>query len=181
MKPSSVKEQLARVFTTYPSYRAYLESLDDGNGTLDSWVTILSSCDTDDVRAVVDEIVNGTREPTGQYQQKDQLPFNIRAEAVDRRSRRNAKTDQQNRYHQPRERSLGKYGRRETSRLAVTLGWMVRERKLTRDQNDVMMDELLQWDKGGDEPHWLDDVRGYVGRSSMWADVSKWNLGGDAA
>ena len=45
-----------------------------------------------------------------------------------------------------------------TGSIAVTLGQMVREKQLTREQNDEMMVELMAWDKGGERPEWFDTL-----------------------
>ena len=170
------EHQFKRLFTVYPSYRAFLESSGDSNATLDAWCKIISGCDQDDVEAVVDEIVEGKREAVGRYEKPDQLPFNLRAEAMARKTKRdNAQTQDEN-YHKPiREKRVGGYGRKETSSLAVKLGAMVKAKRITREEGAERLDYLIDvYDKGGDAPEWLEEARQTKGE--MWTDVSKWKL-----
>jgi len=149
------------VFTVYPSFRTYLESLDDGAATLESWIRILALCDEEDVQGVVDEICDGLREPVSKFQKPDQLPFNLRAEACDRRAKRTKATEQDEKYHQPIRSKANQWLRQQrTGRIAIQLGVLVREGKLTREENDRRMDELLEWDKGRlTAPAWLEAMQ----------------------
>ena len=47
-----------------------------------------------------------------------------------------------------------------TGYIAIELGVMVKEKKITRDENDAMMAELMSWDKGGSEPAWVAELFG---------------------
>lgn len=156
MTPGQARHQFSRVFTVFPSYRSYLESLDDGNATLDSWCQMLSGCDESDVEAVVDDIVSGVLEAVTRYQKPDQLPFNLRAEAADRRSKRTKRVEQEEKYHKPvRSRANDWVRNQRTGRIAVDLGERVRRGELSREENARRMDELLEWDKGRGTPSWI--------------------------
>ena len=170
------EHQFKRLFTVFPSYRNFLEAADDGNATLDAWCKVISNCEERDVEAVVDEIVAGKREPVGQYEKQDQLPFNIRAEAMDRKNKREQSINQNEMYHKPiREKQLGAYGRKETSSLAVKLGAMVKLKKITRQECAERLDYLIDvWDKGGEDPEWIAKLQTVKGQ--LWTDVSKWKL-----
>ncbi len=170
------ENQFLRVFTAYPSYRPFLESAGDSNATLDAWCKIISECDEDDVEAVVDEIISGKREAVGRYEKPDLLPFNLRAEAMARKTKRVNAQNQDEKYHQPvREKRLGAYGRKETSSLAVKLGAMVKAKKITREEGAERLDYLIDvWDKGGEDPEWIEKLRSVKGE--LWTDVSKWKL-----
>ena len=170
------ENQFLRLFTVYPSYRSFLESSGDSNATLDAWCKIISGCDQDDVEAVVDEIVSGKREAVGRYEKPDQLPFNLRAEAMARKTKRVQAITQDEMYHKPiREKRLGAYGRKETSSLAVKLGAMVKAKQITREEHAERLDYLIDvWDKGGDDPEWIEKLRTVKGQ--LWTDVSKWKL-----
>jgi hypothetical protein len=170
------EHQFKRLFTVYPSYRAFLESAGDSNATLDAWCKIISECEQDDVEAVVDEIVSGKREAVGRYEKQDQLPFNLRAEAMARKTKREQSQTQEEMYHKPiREKRLGAYGRKETSSLAVKLGAMVKAKQITREEGAERLDYLIDvWDKGGEDPDWIEKLRTVKGQ--LWTDVSKWKL-----
>ena len=47
------------------------------------------------------------------------------------------------------------YGKPETGHWAIWLGCQVYEGKITRDENDRRMVDLLAWDKGGERPEWM--------------------------
>lgn len=159
MSVDFARQQVRRVFTVYPSYRAYLESLSDGNETLDAWCEMLAACDKGDLGAVVDEIVEGTREPIGKFQKPDQFPFNLRTEANERRAKRQRKADQEQKYHQPvRSKAMDWVKNQKTGRIAVWLGEQVRSGNLSKSENDQRMVELLEWDKGGDKPAWMNNI-----------------------
>ena len=160
MTETEAKEQLLRVFTAYPTIRRELEGMQTGNETLKAWCLMLVHCDIDDVRSVVDEIVSGDREPYGRFEKFDSTPRMIRAEANDRRSKRNARQKQQDKYHdacnslRASDRKLGKYWR-----VAMQLGILTRDRVLTSDENEEMMSALRQWYlRGADYPQWIHEV-----------------------
>ncbi len=171
------ENQFLRLFTVYPSYRAFLESSGDSNATLDAWCKIISECDQDDVEAVVDEIVSGKREAVGRYEKQDQLPFNLRAEAMARKTKREQSQTQEEMYHKPirEKRSWCENTEIETSSLAVKLGAMVKAKQITREECAERLDYLIDvWDKGGEDPDWIEKLRTVKGQ--LWTDVSKWKL-----
>lgn len=176
MTSTQAKHQLRRVFTVCPSFGVQLAATGDGNATLDNWAAIVATCHQGDLEAVVDEIVNGSREPIGKYQKFDMLPFNLREWSSERSGRREDKAKQQT-YHQDARRKRTPYGRKETASLVVKLGAMVRSGDLSREENAERLEYLIEvWDKDPSEPDpdWLDDVR--QSKGGMWTSVRNWKL-----
>jgi hypothetical protein len=153
------REQLQRVLCVYPSYREYLRGTDYPEETFNAWCEMLSYCDIDDVRHIVTEIVAGTREPHERFQKPDAMPRNIVSEANHRRSRRNEKSNQVNKYGRGGDldklrTSDVKFGR--ASHMAISVGTMVRHRQIDRDENDKRMKAIMHWlrNESASEPDW---------------------------
>ena len=160
MNEQEAKQQLSRVFVAYPTIRRELENMPTGNETLDAWCRMLLHCDLDDVKAVVDEIVDGDREPYGRYEKFDATAKLIRFEANDRRAKRHARQKQQVKYHdacnaaRSSDAKLGRYWR-----MALHLGSQTRAGVITVDENQQMMSALRGWYLHGSEyPEWLHGV-----------------------
>src|SRR6056297_459159 len=149
MTIDEAKAQLKRVFVVFPSYREWLEKMENGNDTLNAWCRMISSCDLFDVSSVVDEIVEGRREPTTQFQKPDALPRNILEESRTRRGRRSDSERQFVKYHQAATEARcrdPKFGL--AWRAGLRLGKLVRDGKLTTEQNKDRMALVLDWLNG---------------------------------
>ena len=160
MTESEAREQLGRVFDAYPTFRTELARSGDGATTGTLWARMLVHCDLDDVRVIVDQIVSGDREPYGRYEKWDSLPRTIRTAAIDIRSRRNARERQQAKYHdvfsEPKETDE-RFG--QAWRLAEQIGLCVRDKIMTVEENNELMDAVHKWHRGGAEfPAWVLDV-----------------------
>lgn len=44
----------------------------------------------------------------------------------------------------------------ETGHWAIWLGYLVREKRISEEENVERMAELMLWDKGGPRPEWMD-------------------------
>lgn len=176
MNADDAKDQIKRIATVYPSLREFLartaSDAGDSAKTVDHWCAMLSECDAADVTDIVDDIVAGRREPYSRFQKPDQLPWNIRAEAMARRLEREEKKQQDERYHQPVQRAKANPNRRKATpmvkslngllqnwyagNIAAWLGDQVRQGKITQEENDRRLDELFAWDRGDrDRLDWL--------------------------
>lgn len=158
MSSQEIKEQLRRIFVVMPSVKKWIEQTDEPNKTLDAWIAMIESCDISDVAYIVDEVVGGRLEPIGQWEKPDVLPRFLRREAAARRSRREDKQIQQQKYHSSSRGAMAAVTNTKTGRIAVDLGTLVKEKRLEADQNREMLDELMDWDKGkAPTPFWLVD------------------------
>lgn len=157
MKETEAIDQLKRIFVPFPSIKDYLRTTDSADATLTAWASMLTHSDAADVKDVVDEILRGQRAAVGQYQKPDMVARNIRDEANDRRSKRNAKRKQEMNYHQDlshlrgTDPKLGVYWRE-----ALRLGGAVKAKEITKDENADRMAILSDWYGGrGPSPDWL--------------------------
>ena len=157
MSGEQVKAQLKRIFIVMPSVKKWIEATDEPNATLDAWISMLEGCDSDDLEHVVSKVVSGELELIGQWDKPDVVPRVLRREANDIRSRRNAKAEQQEKYHNNSRGLMNEVRKTNFGRWAISVGELVREKKISREQNNILFDELLAWDRGGDLPLWICD------------------------
>ena len=167
MNVTEARTELGRVLTAFPSYRQWLESTKQPNATLDVWCEMLTDCQHPDVSEVVTEIVAGDFDPVGRYEKPDALPKNIKREANDRRSRRHAKQTQQDKYHNRSKGAMQFVKDMPTGQWAVRLGAWVRENRITPQENKIMLEELIDWDRRAQKhddgyqikkPDWMTNV-----------------------
>ena len=157
MSGEQVKAQLKRIFIVMPSVKKWIEATDEPNATLDAWISMLEGCNSDDLEHVVSKVVGGELELIGQWDKPDVVPRVLRREANDIRSRRNAKAEQQEKYHNNSRGLMNEVRKTNFGRWAICVGELVREKKISREQNNILFDELLAWDRGGDLPLWISD------------------------
>ncbi len=174
MSSQQIEEQLRRIFVVMPSVKKWIEQTDEPNKTLDAWIAMIQPCDIADVTHIVDEVVSGRMEPIGQWEKPDVLPRFLRREAAARRSRREDKQNQQEKYHNSSRGAMAAVTNTKTGRIAVDLGALAKEKRLDADQNGVMLDELMGWDKGkSPTPFWL--VDGKIDLSRLEQDYASGN------
>lgn len=163
MNATDARAELGRVLTAFPSYRQWLEGTDQPNTTLDLWCNMLADCDAGDVADVVSEIASGNLDPVGRYEKPDALPKNIKREANDRRFKRQSKQAQQENYHGHSKGAMAAVRKMRTGYWSITLGSWVKQGKITEQENDAMLEELIEWDRNiiaGNEtekPDWMTD------------------------
>lgn len=157
MSGEQVKAQLKRIFIVMPSVKKWIEATDEPNATLDAWIQMLEGCNSDDLEHVVSKVVGGELELIGQWDKPDVVPRVLRREANDIRSRRNAKAEQQEKYHNNSRGLMNEVRKTNFGRWAISVGELVREKKISREQNNILFDELLAWDRGGELPLWISD------------------------
>ena len=161
MNATDARAELGRVLTAFPSFRQWLEGTDQPNTTLDLWCNILADCDASDVAEVVSEIVSGNLDPVGRYEKPDALPKNIKREANDRRFKRQSKQTQQENYHGHSRGAMAAVRKMRTGYWSITLGSWVKQGKITEQENDVMLEELIEWDRNiingieTEKPDWM--------------------------
>lgn len=155
MSGEQVKAQLKRIFIVMPSVKKWIEATDEPNATLNAWISMLEGCNSDDLEHVVSKVVSGELEAIGQWDKPDVLPRVLKRYASDRASRRNAKEHQQEKYHNNSRGLMSEVRKSKFGRFAISVGCLVREKKITKEQNDVLYYELRDWDRGGDIPQWL--------------------------
>ena len=161
MNATDARAELGRVLTAFPSFRQWLEGTDQPNKTLDLWCNMLADCDASDVADVVSEIVSGNLDPVGRYEKPDALPKNIKREANDRRFKRQSKQTQQENYHGHSRGAMAAVRKMRTGYWSITLGSWVKQGKITEQENDVMLEELIEWDRNvingieTEKPDWM--------------------------
>ena len=161
MNATDARAELGRVLTAFPSFRQWLEGTDQPNTTLDLWCNMLADCDAGDVADVVSEIVSGNLDPVGRYEKPDALPKNIKREANDRRFKRQSKQTQQENYHGHSRGAMAAVRKMRTGYWSITLGYWVKQGKITEQENDVMLEELIEWDRNviagieTEKPDWM--------------------------
>ena len=161
MNVTDARAELGRVLTAFPSFRQWLEGTDQPNTTLDLWCNMLADCDGSDVADVVSEIVSGNLDPVGRYEKPDALPKNIKREANDRRFKRQSKQTQQENYHGHSKGAMAAVKKMRTGYWSITLGSWVKQGKITEQENDVMLEELIEWDRNviagieTEKPDWM--------------------------
>lgn len=158
MTTAEAKAELKRLFIAFPSYRQWIEACDEPSETLTAWCQMLSSCELDDVRTVVDDMLTGDREPTTRWEKPDRLPRNIREEAKAIRSRRTSHKRQHEKYHA--DLSHLRNGDRKFGlgwREAMFLGAEQKAGRITKSRNDDQMAIVLDWMRSdtAPEPVWL--------------------------
>ena len=159
MGPEQAGEQLKRVIIAYPSIREFLASTDRGgtkNETFIVWCKMLSGCDERHVTEVVDEIVAGQRAPWSRFQKPDTVARNILEEASSRRNRSRQRESQQKNYLDAI-KSIRENSPRfaKAWRASCALGRMVRDGKISKEENGFRMRILSAWfETGCDEPDW---------------------------
>ena len=109
----------------------------------------------DDLEHVVSKVVSGELEAIGQWDKPDVLPRVLKRYAIDRASRRNAKEHQQEKYHNNSRGLMSEVRKSKFGRFAISLGCLVREKKITREQNYIMFHELRNWDLVCGNVEWL--------------------------
>lgn len=163
MNATDARAELGRVLTAFPSFRQWLEGTDQPNTTLGLWCNMLADCDAGDVADVVSEIVSGNLDPVGRYEKPDALPKNIKREANDRRFKRQSKQTQQENYHGHSRGAMAAVRKMRTGYWSITLGSWVKQGKITEQENDVMLEELIEWDRNvingieTEKPDWMTD------------------------
>lgn len=155
MSGEQVKAQLKRIFIVMPSVKKWIEATDEPNATLNAWISMLEGCNMDDLEHIVSKVVSGELEAIGQWDKPDVLPRVLKRYASDRASRRNAKEHQQEKYHNNSRGLMSEVLQSKYGSFAVSVGYLVREKKITEEQNRILLDELSFWDKGGDMPEWF--------------------------
>ena len=161
MTENQGKEQLQKVLVAYPSYREWLRGTETPNETFDAWCGMLAGCDAKDVSAVVSAIVRGDKPPVDKYDKPDALPRRIREAANLIRSKRNESKRVDVLLHQacdiartadPR---LAYYWR-----SALWLGNQVRDKRITKAENDYAMQTLSGWYRnGGEKPTVIQEIQ----------------------
>lgn len=169
MNGDEVKAQLKRIFIVMPSVKKWIEATDEPNATLDAWISMLEGCDSADIEHIVSKVVSGELEPIGQWDKPDVLPRVLKRYASDRASRRNAKNDQREKYHNNSRGLMNEVRKTDFGKWAIRVGELVREKKITSEQNDVLYDELLAYDRGGDLPLWIHDGKFSAERAIEYA------------
>jgi hypothetical protein len=157
MGKGKIWQQLERIFIAIPSIQKFVDSTDKPEKTMDAWISMLEGCDSDDLEHVVSKVVGGELELIGQWDKPDVVPRVLRREANDIRSRRNAKAEQQEKYHNNSRGLMNEVRKTNFGQWAISVGELVREKKISREQNNILFDELLAWDRGGDLPLWISD------------------------
>mgnify|MGYP003633066824 FL=1 len=70
------------LFIAFPSYSHWIDKQDDPIATLDAWCRLLAACQPEDVKLVVDQILDGSLNPRQQYDKMDNLPLVIRSRSM---------------------------------------------------------------------------------------------------
>ena len=70
------------LFVAFPSYSHWIDKQDDPIATLDAWCRLLAACQTEDVKLVVDQMLDGSLNPRQQYDKMDNLPLVIRSRSM---------------------------------------------------------------------------------------------------
>ena len=88
----------------------------------------------------------------------EDLMLAIIEEAKDRAYKEREKLEQYEKYHQPRPGEVWhKATQGKAGRIAVELGARVKAGTLSRNDNDVMLAEVLEWEfRSGPKPEWME-------------------------
>ena len=161
MTENEAKTEIQKVLVAYPSYREWLRSTDTPNETFAAWCGMLAGCDAEDVSAVVSAIVSGDKPPVEKYDKPDALARRIREAANAIRSRRNERKRTDNLLHAACDEAraadprLGYYWR-----SALWLGNQVRDKRITKAENDYAMQTLSGWYRnGGEKPTVIEEIQ----------------------
>ena len=170
MTEQAAFRELSRVFDAYPSFRSFLGSLADGEGnrignrTIDAWAKMLTGCDEPDVVRVVNEIIDGSREPYSRFQKQDMLARNIREAANDLRSKRNERNRTRDKYLSHEGMNKLRSGDKRFGfawREVLAGGELVKSGDIERDEADRRCKILVDWMNHrveNTELDWLDEV-----------------------
>lgn len=162
MTIEEAREQLQVVFRAYPSFEQNLRGLANPKETTTLWAKMLTKGDATFIRTVVTDIASGDFDPVDKFDKWDQLPRNIVREADRRRERvwQKHRTEQYSKAAKSSSGAVAVVGSDKVGKIAVYLGHQVKSREISRSQNNVMLEELLEWEfRGGEKPDWVDDYQ----------------------
>ena len=154
MNKQQAEELIGHVFLAFPLYRKWLNETEDPNGTLDVWCETLLPVESEDAMDVVADMKVG-KFPLPAGYERDQLAIVIRREAGERAASRRQKQTQEEKYHNQSKGAWSAIANDQSGHIAIELGVAVREGRLTREENDRRMKELMAWDRGGKKPEWV--------------------------
>lgn len=159
MTTDEAKKVFDRFFIAFPQFREWLRGTADPEATYAEWLKTISVADFDIAMGVVDDMKAGKLDVPAAFA-RELLPIVIRRESQDRWARQNARTEQEEKYHGHSRGTWKRTTNDKTGRIAVLLGERVKEGKLSREENDRRMVELLEWDKGRiPTPEWMADCQ----------------------
>lgn len=157
MRKDDAKKALYEIGKRYPLLLGLMAKKVDDSTVGNYWAGMLESCEKSYVEEVCEDYCDGfIRIPD----QMDQLIYDIRAEAISRRQRELDKFVQHQRYH-VKPINTWEYVRQDKiGNIAIRLGVAVREKRLSKEDNNLMMDELFAWERGEiSEPEWVERYR----------------------
>ena len=148
MTETEAKEQLNRIFTTFPSYAAYVRKQDDPVATVRAWCHLLKNCDSQDVIKTVDAALQGDFELRHKFDSLDMLPIVLRGRAMRLKEDRQrfAKSSElaQDQIQRKNQRSKYKYHLGELLRQCRRSGERLRDGKITKEQHEKVVADCRQ-------------------------------------
>jgi hypothetical protein len=157
-KLQQAKNELWQIGRCYPTIGGILQKRYPNGGTYgEHWAKLLCDLDPGHLSDVCDEYAKLVR-PLPDH--PDQLPQAIWQE-VKARMIKDQDALQTYEYRQMASASKGawdKIAADKTGHAAIRLGEMVKAGTITRATNNVRMDELMAFDKGGERPAWLNQL-----------------------
>lgn len=155
MNKQEAEQVYLRLFIAFPQLRDWLASTKHAAATHDVWCGVLAGVDHADAMSVVDAMIRGD-EPMPEAYERERTPQMIRSAAAKMRSERNHR-DRMNSLH-----ITATAAKTTNERFAVAmrearrLGEAVREGKLTKSANNLMVNELVEWsERNGQVPEFI--------------------------
>lgn len=155
MTSEQTQRLIERLMNVFPSFGAWVEK--HSSQLREVWRSVLAHANFDDASLVVEKLVCGEIEMPANYEY-DRMAILIRKEAGRMTAARNERKTQFEKYLSHGAMEFVK--RDKTGSIAVMIGQMVREKRISKEDNDLMMLELIAWDKGGEFPKWMNDLFG---------------------
>lgn len=155
MTENEIGEVLKPLLGAFPTLAEFYRRNRDGLRS--AWLKQLEFVSRADAAVVIDQIIGGEIELPPNYEY-DRTAVLIRREANQIASRRNERNRINEKYLNAKSNAFNVVRKNRTGNIAVQIGEMVKRHEITREQNDKMMEELLAWDKGGDEPSWMKEM-----------------------
>lgn len=157
MDKNSIKDRLWSIAKPYPRLQGLLMR-EVGNGTQGGiWMKAIIEADLDaacfeDACYEYESMKKKLPDPL------DNLIHDLIADSKDRKAEQHRKFEQLQKYHQPKAGEVfGFVKGTKTGRIAVAIGAATKTKKITRDQNKRMIDELFEFEKGNiAKPEWFD-------------------------
>lgn len=155
MTEQETGEVLQPLFGGFPTLRKFYS---DSQATLRlAWSKALADVERRDAEVVIGKLVAGDIEMPANYEY-DRMAIVIKREANAIRSARNERRRVTTKYLNSQSKAFAFITKDKTGHIAVELGAMVKRNEISREDNDVMMRDLMAWDKGGSKPEWMDSL-----------------------